>query len=268
MADKKPGTAVARNPLDGLKVILSADSIKEQFQNALKENSGAFIASVIELVASDSGLQECDPRLVVLECLKAASLRLPVNKSLGFYWIIPRKIKQVPTPVGQIGYKGMVQLAMRTGQYRYLNCGPLEEGLVIEVDRLTGRVEITGEPKSTIPQGYFAYMELMNGFSKTVYWTRKAVIDHAKRFSPSFDRPTSTWQTNQEAMCVKTVLNNLLSHFGVLSIEMCNVMESERKLDELPPGEEPPTEQLSEQSAQKVITEKAGESKQEQAPPY
>jgi len=202
--------------VEKLKNVLSANSVREQFENSLKENSGAFIASIIDLYGSDSSLQQCDPNAVVMECLKAATLKLPINKQLGFAYVVPYK----GTPQFQLGYKGYIQLAMRTGQYRYLNAGIVYEGMEVERDILTGKTTIIGEATSDKAQGYFAYMELLNGFSKTLYMTVEEVEGHAKRYSPSYNYKTSAWKTNFDEMATKTVIRNLLSKYGIMSTDM------------------------------------------------
>lgn len=215
--------AVAKRPIDQLKNVLGADSVKEQFQNALKENSGAFVASVIDLYSSDNYLQKCDPGKVVAEALKAATLKLPINKSLGFAYIVPYK----NVPVFTVGYKGYIQLAMRTGQYRYLNAGAVYEGELKGTDKLTGIIDLSGEKTSDTVVGYFAYMELVNGFSKSVYWTLEQVTDHAKKFSMSYNSSSSAWKTNFDSMAIKTVVRNLLSKYGIMSIDMTTALTSD-----------------------------------------
>lgn len=203
-------------PIDRLKLSLSADSVKEQFQNALKENSGAFIASIIDLYSSDKYLQQCDPNKVVMEALKAATLKLPINKQLGFAYIVPYKNE----PQFQIGYKGYIQLAMRTGQYKYLNAGVIYEGVDVARDTLTGGITFSGDPTSDKPQGYFAHMELLNGFSKTLYMTHAEVTEHAKRYSKSFSHSSSVWKSNFDEMATKTTIRRLLSTYGIMSVDM------------------------------------------------
>lgn len=215
--------AIRVKPMDKLKAVLNVDSVKQQFQNALKENSGAFLASIIDLYGSDTYLQECDPNLVVMEALKAATLKLPINKQLGFAYIVPykqNKQKGVAIPQFQLGYRGYIQLAMRTGQYRFLNAGVICEGVKVDKNILTGEVAFSGEATSDKAQGYFAYMELLNGFSKTVYMTKAEVEAHAKRYSKSYNYSNSAWQTNFDEMAQKTMIRNLLSKNGILSTEM------------------------------------------------
>src|SRR6056297_1666908 len=127
-----------------LKSILEKDSVQKQFKNALDENSGSFVASIIDLYNNDNYLRKCDPSAVVQEALKAATLKLPINKQLGFAYIVPYGDK----PEFQIGYKGYIQLAMRSGQYKHLNAGKVYEGEEIEHDKLKGNYYISGEAKS------------------------------------------------------------------------------------------------------------------------
>lgn len=224
--------------INQIKAILSADSVKQQFENALKENAGAFVASIIDLYASDTYLQNCDPNQVVMEALKAATLKLPINKQLGFAYIVPYKKGGVQIPQFQIGYKGYIQLAMRTGQYQTLNAGVVYEGVEVKRDLLTGEVKLSGEAKGNKPQGYFCHMELINGFKKTVYMTLAEVTAHAKRYSKSFSSESSAWSTNFDDMAIKTCIRKLLSHYGVLSTEMLTALTSADEMEEGNPESE------------------------------
>jgi len=225
--------AKTQNPIQKLKTLLNTESVKEQFRNALQENAGAFIASVIDLYNSDTYLQQCDPNLVIMECLKAATLKLPINKQLGFAYIVPyRNNKGQMIPQFQLGYKGYIQLAMRTGQYKNLNAGVIYEGVKVHKDILTGEIIFSGEPTGNKPQGYFAHMELLNGFKKTVYMTHAEVVAHAKRYSKSFGHNNSAWSTNFEEMAIKTTLRRLLSKYGVLSTDMISALTHDHDEDE------------------------------------
>lgn len=217
----------APSPIVRLKKMLNVESVQAQFKNALKENAGAFIASIIDLYASDSYLQQCDPNKVIMEALKAATLKLPINKQLGFAYIIPYKDNGKSIPQFQLGYKGYIQLAMRTGQYKFLNAGVIYEGIDIIHNLLTGEIQFAGEPTSIKPQGYFAHLEMLNGFTKTVYMTKEEIIEHAKRYSKSYHRNKSAWKTNFDEMAQKTVIRKLLSKFGYLSTEMVSALSSD-----------------------------------------
>jgi recombination protein RecT len=214
-------------PMDKLKAVLSVESVQQQFRNALAENAGAFTASIIDLYGSDNYLQQCDPNQVVMEALKAATLKLPINKQLGFAWIVPYKVKGKPTPQFQIGYKGYIQLAMRTGQYRCINADAIYEGCEVEREILTGDIWIKGTPTSDKPIGYFAYFELLNGFSKTAYMTRAEMEAHGKRYSPSYGMANSAWTTDFDEMAKKTMIRQLLSKYGYLTTEMMTALTSD-----------------------------------------
>lgn len=243
-----PKKAPVVKKVDMLKNMLSAPSVVEQFQNALAKNAPTFIASVIDLYNGDSKLQLCEPKQVVMEALKAAVLHLPINKSLGFAYIIPFQNSKkddkgnwikVYEPVFQMGYKGFIQLAMRTGQYRTLNADVVYEGELRKVNKLTGEIAFDGEKKSDKVIGYFCYFELMNGFSKTLYMTVEQMAAHAKRYSKGLkaettvesllnlanlpvlpDSKTVGWMGNFHGMGIKTVIRNLLGKYGYLSVEM------------------------------------------------
>jgi len=215
-------TAVAR-PIDKLKNILAAQSVKEQFESVLKENSGAFVASIIDLYNTDKTLQMCDPKNVVMEALKAASLKLPINKQLGFAWIVPYRDGKTGQyiPTFQLGYKGYVQLCMRTGAYKYINADVVYEGELVKHDKLTGEIEIDPEKRTGDKKvGYFAFIETLNGFRKTLYMTVEEVTKHAQQYSKSYGNKNSVWATDFDAMALKTCLRLLLSKYGVMSVEM------------------------------------------------
>lgn len=210
------------NHLSTLKGVLNNATMKRNFENILKENAGAFMASIIELYQSDSYLQECDPNKVVLEALKAATLKLPINKALGFAYIVPYK----NTPTMQLGYKGIIQLAQRTGKYKFINAGEVYEGEVIDYNRITGMLEISGEATSDKVVGYFAYFQLLNGFEKAVYWSTEKVTAHAKKFSQAYKagKKDSPWFTNFDAMAIKTVLKSIITRYGPMSVEFANAL--------------------------------------------
>lgn len=176
-----------------LKSVLHAPSIQEQFANVLKDHKDAFVTSIIDLYNSDSQLQACNPNQVVAEALKAATMNLPINRALGFAYIVVfnNSVKQpdgtwvkVPTPTFVPGYKGYIQLAMRTGQYRTINADLVYEGEVRKVNKLTGEIAFDGERTSDKVAGYFCYFELLNGFAKTLYMTVHDMASYAKRYSP------------------------------------------------------------------------------------
>ena len=237
-----------QTPTQQLSAMIAGKAMQEQFKNALGDNAGTFTASLIEMVASDQNLQKCPPAQIVAEALKAASMKLPVNKSLGFAYIIPYNNKgQGMTPTFQIGYKGLIQLALRTGQYRGINADVVYEGELIRADKLRGTINLDGERKSDKVVGYFAYIELVNGFSKTLYMSVEQVAHHAIQYSRSVPRgvteeklreragqvPTGLgWWGNFDSMALKTVLRQLISKYGFMSIEMQDGVIADQAGDE------------------------------------
>lgn len=214
--------AVAR-PIDRLKNILAAQSVQEQFKSVLAENSGAFVASIIDLYNTDYTLQACDPKNVVMEALKAASLKLPINKQLGFAWIVPYKDGKTGQyfPTFQLGYKGYIQLCMRAGVYRYINADVVYEGELTKCDKLTGEITLDSTKCTSDKKiGYFAFFETLNGFRKTLYMTVEEVKKHAQKYSKSYNRKSSVWESDFDSMALKTCLRLLLSKYGVMSVEI------------------------------------------------
>lgn len=232
---------ISVKPVDKLKLALESPSVVAQFKNAMQENSGLFVASLIDLFLSDNNLQKCNPNLVIMEALKAATLKLPINKSLGFAYIIPynKSVKgadgswqKVAMPQFQLGYKGMIQLAMRTGHYKFLNADVIYEGEFQGFSRLTGELDINGQRTGDEVVGYFAYLKMLNGFEKAVFSTVEGVRAHAEKFSKSYQDAKSPWTTDFDAMAIKTMLRQLLSRYGLMSVEMVNAIETDDKLDQ------------------------------------
>ena len=219
-----PTARPTTNNFPAIRQMLTAPDMMKVIKERIGEKAGAFTSSVLDLIGSDNKLMQCDPRLVVKEALKAAALDLPVSKTLGFAYVIPYKNKQGELiPQFQLGYKGFIQLAIRSGQFRHLNAGIVYEGEHIIVDRIKGTLTIEGEKTSDKAIAYFAYMQLLNGFEKAIGWSHERVIAHAKKFSKSFSFKDSVWQSDPDAMAVKTMLLQL-KNFMPMSIEMQQAM--------------------------------------------
>lgn len=262
---QQQGGAVAKKPqaknLDTLKRVLNADSVMTQFKNALSKNASTFVASLIDLYSSDSKLQLCDPNQVVKEALKAAVLHLPINKALGQAFIIPfyntvtdekdNRVKKYE-PVFQIGYKGLYQLAMRTGKYAIINADVVYEGELQRTSKLTGEIDVEGRKMSEKVVGYFAYIQLVDGYHKALYMSVEDMAAHAKRYSKAIaynkgvtidtllnlaklpvnaDSTQVGWQGNFHAMAIKTVLRNLLGKYGYLTVSLQEGIASDTQGD-------------------------------------
>lgn len=223
MSNEIQKSSTALSPVNQMKNLVNNNALNKMFKDALKENSGAFLSSVIDLYNSDTNLQKCNAKDVLMEALKAATLKLPINKQLGFAYIVPYK----DVPQFQLGYKGYIQLAMRTGQYQNLNAGIIYEGMEIKNNYLAGTIEIHGDKQSDNEIGYFAYFKLINGFEKCLYMSKEDITKHAQKFSKTYSFKGSSWQSNFSAMALKTVTRLLLSKYGILSTEMQTAITDE-----------------------------------------
>lgn len=198
-----------------LKSILSSDSIKNRFSELLGKKAPGFISSIINVSQSNKLLAKADPKSIISSAVVAASLDLPIDKNLGFAWIVPYGSQAQ----FQMGYKGFIQLALRTGQYHKLNVIEVHGNQFKSFNRMTEELDcdFSVEGNGTIV-GYVCYFRLVNGFEKTVYWTIDKVKLHGKRYSKSFN--SGPWTTDFDEMAKKTVLKNTLSKWGIMSIEM------------------------------------------------
>ena len=203
-----------------LQQILNSPGIKRRFEELLDNSAPSFVSSILTIVRSNSKLQDCSPNSILSAAGIAAALKLPINPSLGFAHIVPYKGQAQ----FQIGFRGYIQLAMRSGQYRTLNAGAVREGQIKDIDFITGEI-IRGEKISDEIVGYLAYMELISGFKKSLYMTVEELQAHAQKYSQSYaydlrsGRRTSVWSTNFDSMAKKTLLKKLLNTFGIIAID-------------------------------------------------
>lgn len=215
-----------------LNALIKQDAIKQRFNELLGQKAPGFLSSVLNVVNSNSLLKECNPREILAAAAIAASLDLPVDPNLGFAYIVPYKDRGAPRPQFQVGYRGYIQLAMRTGLYKTINATHVYEGEIESYNRITGEV-VFSERGATSEKivGYIAYFKLINGFEKFEYWSVDKVIQHAERFSQSYRAgKSSPWHTDFDAMATKTVLKALLHKYGILSIEMQTAVKADQAL--------------------------------------
>jgi len=243
-------------PVEQFKQVVYKPSVQQEFKNALGDDTSLFTASLIDVYTNDKTLQQCDPNAVAMEALKAATLKLPVNKDLGFAYVIPYKGK----PQMQMGYKGYIQLAMRSGQYRTINADKVYEGELVKFDKVTGEIDLSGTPTSNKVIGYFAHFETIQGFRKTIYWTKEQIVEHARHFSQSYNSKTSPWQTNFDAMAKKTVLKQLISKYGVMTVETTRALqEDEQQAADVEAKENENQEIIDVESSETSVDEETGE---------
>lgn len=181
-----------------LKNMLAGESVKQRFKEILGQKAPGFISSILSVTNSNALLQKADPASIMNAAVIAATLDLPINGSLGFAYIVPYGGQAQ----FQIGYKGLVQLAMRSGQYKTINVSEVYEGEIKNVNRFTGEYEF-GDKTSDKVIGYMAYFKLINGFEKYFYMTREEAERHGKKYSQTFKRGTGLWSTEFDTMSKK-----------------------------------------------------------------
>lgn len=206
---------------------VNAANVKSNIEQTLQDRTPQFITSVISLVNSNEALKSADKKSVLGACLTAAALDLPINQNLGFAYIIPYKDNKKGITIAQfqMGYRGYIQLAMRSGQFKTINATDVREGEIKGVDRLSGDINLVwySEDKEREEHkivGYIAYFKLLNGFEKTLYMTQAELEKHGKRFSQSMKKGFGMWVDDFDAMSKKTVLKLLLSKFAPMTTKM------------------------------------------------
>jgi recombination protein RecT len=187
----------------------------KQAQDVLGEGTQQFLSSVLTITNSNSSLKALDPIKLYNTCLMAAALKLPFNHNLGQAYVIAYKGE----PQLQIGWKGFVQLAQRSGQFKTIGATAVYENEVAGIDPLTGEIQFDFQMEKTGKVvGFMAYFRLLNGFEKNLYMTVAELEEHGKRYSQTFKANKGVWVDNFEAMAMKTVIKLLLSKFAPLSI--------------------------------------------------
>lgn len=198
--------------MDRVKSYLLSPEVKERFSDMMGTNGIYYLNQVLITVANSEDLQQCEPKSILVAAMRAASLKLNVDPATGQAWIIPYNGKATL----QIGYRGIYELAMRTNLYRFINVIDIYEGETLEENRLTGMHAITGKATGRKVVAYMLYFQLLNGFEKTFVMTVDEIMDHARRYSPTFNGRRSPWNDERERpkMMKKTVLSNGLRKWG------------------------------------------------------
>nr|DAE42598.1 MAG TPA: RecT protein [Caudoviricetes sp.] len=224
----------AQTPLQAFNSFMMNPNTQDYLKSVLKEKSASFMNNMVALVANNRALQPCKPASIMYVGLKATALGLPLDQNLGFAYAIPYKDNKAGETVAQfqMGYKGFIQLALRTGQFSTINATDIREGEISSINRLTGEITFTDVPDRAGRKivGYAAFFRLTNGFRKTLYMSVEEITEHAKRYSQTFKseytRKSSKWTTDFDAMATKTVLKLLLSKYAPLSVEMQELREA------------------------------------------
>lgn len=217
----------ALTPRTGMKALsleLSSDRIKKKFEDMLGKKAPGFLASISSVVANNTLLQKADVGSITLAAAQAAALDLPINPNIGYAAIVPYK----GAATLQIMRNGYVELALRSGQVAAIENELVYEGELVSSDRFKGEYVFDESKRiSNKVIGAMAYVRLINGFEKTVYWTREKCMEHGKKYSKTFGKDSSLWTTNPEAMILKTVLKNLIVKFIPKSIEMITAITTD-----------------------------------------
>nr|DAS98855.1 MAG TPA: RecT protein [Caudoviricetes sp.] len=207
-----------------LKTLLASPAIIKRLEEIIGKNTGSFCASLIQISNSNALLQRAEPNTVISAAIVAATLNLPINNALGFAYIVPfnnSKAGMVEAQF-QIGYKGLIQLAMRSGQIKRLVTTEIYANQIISRNPIKGyEFDFDIQPEKHEPAvGYYAYMELVNGFIAEAYMSVEDVQAHAARYSQTYKKGYGVWKDNFDEMAKKTVMKQLLSKYAPMSIEL------------------------------------------------
>lgn len=231
-------------------------TVKKRFDELLQDKAPQFMTSLMSTINSNPLLQECTPESVVVSAIKAASLDLPIDQNLGFAYLIPyNNKKKTKTIVNdkdgkliekwsetsqyecqfQIGWKGFVQLAIRSGMFHRINVTDVVEGEYVGIDRRSGDVTINWDNDNASRSkkkvvGYLAYFRLVNGLEKDLYMTVGDLDAHAKRYSQTYKKGYGKWVDDKPAMSKKTVLKLLISRYGALSTSLREAIKADQSV--------------------------------------
>lgn len=232
---------------------LMGDAIKRKINEVVGGANGQrFITAILSAVSTNPALQDCEHSSIISAAFLGESLKLSPSPQLGQYYLVPFKDKKRGCTIAQfqLGYKGYIQLAIRSGQYKKLNVLAIKEGELINYNPLTGDLEINliedEEIRENTPTtGYYAMFEYLNGFTKSMYWSKQKMLSHADKYSMAFKKEmydklqagqipeqdmwkySSFWYKDFDGMALKTMLRQLISKWGIMSIDLQNAIEKD-----------------------------------------
>jgi len=236
MAVQNSLTKAKSNQRLGITAYLTADAVKNQINNVVGGKNGTrFISSVVSAVNNNPALQECTNQSILSGALLGESLNLSPSPQLGQYYLVPFNDKNKGKVAQfQLGYKGYIQLAIRSGQYKKLNVLAIKEGELIHFDPLNEEIEVKliedEEAREAAPTiGYYAMFEYTNGFRKAMYWSKKKMEAHALKYSKGYAKKSgyTFWEKDFDGMAYKTMLRQLISKWGIMSIDMVSAMDAD-----------------------------------------
>lgn len=240
MAVQNSLTKAKSNQRLGITAYLTQDAVKNQINNVIGSKDGQkFISAIVSAVNNNSTLQECTNQSILSGALLGESLKLSPSPQLGQYYLVPFNDKEKGKVAQfQLGYKGYIQLAIRSGQYKKLNVLAIKEGELIRFNPLEEEIEVRliedeeeREQAETI--GYYAMFEYTNGFKKAMYWSKKKMEAHAIKYSQGYKRDKEKgtawtfWSKDFDGMAYKTMLRQLISKWGIMSIDMMSAMDAD-----------------------------------------
>ena len=219
-------------------VAIQSDMYKNLINQTLgdKDRATRFIASISSAVATNQALQECDAGTILSGALLGESLNLSPSPQLGQYYLVPFNDSKKGYKVAQfqLGYKGYIQLAIRSGQYKKLNVLAIKKGELIKYDPLNEEIEVKliddeEERENAETVGYYAMFEYTNGFRKSLYWSKSKMEKHALKYSKGYSahKGYTFWEKDFDGMAYKTMLRQLISKWGIMSIEMQQAVEKD-----------------------------------------
>lgn len=224
----------------GLSAYLTQDAVKNQINKVIGGKDGQrFISAIVSATTTNPALQECTNQSILSAALLGESLKLSPSPQLGQYYLVPyNDNKKGKVAQFQLGYKGYIQLALRSGYYKKLNVFAIKKGELIRFDPLNEEIEVKlieddTEREQTETTGYYAMFEYLNGFRKAIYWSKEKMEAHATKYSPGFaaDKRKGTsytfWSKDFDGMAYKTMLRQLISKWGIMSIDMQTAFDAD-----------------------------------------
>ena len=294
-APQTPSNSLAQKAKPKFSVAIQSDAYKNLINNTLNDPKRAsrFIANITSAVSVNPTLQECDAATILSAGLLGEALNLSPSPQLGQFYMVPYEDKKRGCKVAQfqLGYKGYIQLAIRSGQYRKINVLPIKEGELVSFDPMTEEIEVNliedDELREKTPTaGYYAMFEYVNGFRKAIYWSYKKMLNHADQYSKAFSKKayqdlkdnkipqsdlwkySSFWYKNFDDMACKTMLRQLISKWGIMSIEMQKALEYDQGVGIVKDGKASGVEYVDSPDADLVIEPTVAEPKAAEEDPF
>ena len=231
-------TVPAKQSKPKFSVMIQSDAYKNLINNTLGDpkRASGFITAITSAVATNPALTECDPATILSAGLLGETLQLSPSPQLGQYYLVPFNDRKLGRKVAQfqLGYKGYIQLAIRSGQYKKLNAMAIKEGELIKYDPLNEEIEVQlieddAEREAAPTIGYYAMFEYLNGFRKVIYWSKEKMESHALQYSQGYKakKGYTFWEKSFDDMAIKTMLRQLISKWGIMSIDFQKAYEAD-----------------------------------------